>query len=722
MQPISPYGNLNRMPDPATTRSKAAWLVPTIALCLAVIVAFAWPSNVTDAPANLDANGGLDGNGGNQQTGDHSNSAIEPVVSSGGDRMPVPDLIRTTAPDSSNEPQGLRGTAVDAKGRPLMGVTVYLIESASNDPIQLLLVEQQPHLLAPMASAETGPQGTFAVGLSVVQNKTYDLFLVSRGHATVRMTGLRLFQNSWHDLGELILRTGTTIRGRVTVKGQLGMPVPQATVTVSSGGAFADAALRALPSESGTLITNVNANGEYELKHAPTSGVVLVTALAPGFARIVKQDIELNSNASVQVDFELPPGKTLAGDVRTSTGLAIANARVEAWPKQANLPPLVTFSDERGAFLLQGLHAQAHTVKATAAGFAATQQSKVQPGQAVHLTMVPQNRIHVTALAPSGRVLRKYRVGLRRFFPKDHNAPLDAQTLATGTLGSIHEVRDLRVRLDGNSDSAVIHNVPDGTYVCVVLADGFAKSYSLPLRFRAPQLPGAAPGTPTPQQPGTLQRIEVTVTTGSSLRGRVIDSRGAPIVGAKVTTQSPGTMPDNPMLRMMDRWVPKRITQASRETDSNGFFQFERMALTNYQLQIDHPEACRIFVRAIDCKQPRQHTLPPITMGHGSVVTGFAMAEGRIAGQMKVVLTTPQAAPADTSLRLETVTDGEGRYRFTRRIPPGSYELHAAVVGSTSPDSEIFQQLLQLKRSSTTFFVPAGQDVVEHDVNVPAAN
>jgi hypothetical protein len=109
-------------------------------------------------------------------------------------------------------------------------------------------------------------------------------------------------------------------------------------------------------------------------------------------------------------------------------------------------------------------------------------------------------------------------------------------------------------------------------------------------------------------------------------------------------------------------------------------------------------------------------------MSHGSAITGFARADGRIAGQMKVVLTTPQTAPADKSLRLETVTDGEGRYRFTRRIPPGSYELRAAVVGTTSPDSEIFQQLLQLKRSSTTFIVSPGQDVVERDVNVPSAN
>ena len=69
---------------------------------------------------------------------------------------------------------------------------------------------------------------------------------------------------------------------------------------------------------------------------------------------------------------------------------------------------------------------------------------------------------------------------------------------------------------------------------------------------------------------------------------------------------------------------------------------------------------------------------------------------------MKVVLTTLASSPADMSIRMETVTDGEGRYRFTRRIPPGSYELRTAMVGSNSPESEIFEQLLQFKVQSKT--------------------
>src|SRR5690606_21708113 len=81
---MSPYGNLNTMPDPAPPRSKAApsepaqqthqaltrppsrvkaaWLVPALALCLAAIAAYAWPSSTTDAPRLPSSPNGSDRN------------------------------------------------------------------------------------------------------------------------------------------------------------------------------------------------------------------------------------------------------------------------------------------------------------------------------------------------------------------------------------------------------------------------------------------------------------------------------------------------------------------------------------------------------------------------------------------------------------------------------------------------------------------------------------
>lgn len=718
-------------PEPKNAR----WVLPAIALCIAAVAAYAWPRQQAATPSSAPhiSQG---------KPADTSRSSEAPRAPSGKDllipetvadsgRTEAPDINRANPTDSVTEPQGLRGLVVDQRMRAIPGVAVYLSESVSNDPLLFPKAQQQRHLLVPIASSKSAADGAFGIGLAVAQEKVYDLFVVSTHHATLRITGLRLLPNNWHDLGTLILEVGTTIRGRVCIAGQPNMPVPHAIVTVSSGGAFADAAMRALPNEQGALIANVNANGDYELQHAPTRGIVQVSAIAPGFARVVKRDVELNSETPATVNFELPPGKTLSGSVRTTTGLPIPNAQIEALPKTADQPALVAFSDDQGAFILRGMLEGPHTIRATAKGFRQAKQEDVAPGQMVQLTMAPQNRIQVIARAPSGRLLRQYRLSLRRFFPKDHQAPLDAAALRVGTIGSIHEVSEQRVRLSADRDYAELNGVPNGIFVCEVEAEGFAKTLSAPIRFPIPASEGPAPAPDTPEAqapswlalalpPGAAQQAEVVLNKGARLRGQVLDEDGAPLAGALVTTQPAGTLPDSPMLRILRGWTPRRITSRTQRTDANGAFVLERLALTTYQLQIEHPDACRTLARNIDLKSPGEKALPPITMASGSRIEGLSTVDGRIVGQMKVILTTPSTAPADMAIRLETVTDREGRYRFRRRIPPGTYALRCAVAGSSTPESEIFNQLLQFKRSSKKFVVPPSQDVVQVDLDLPS--
>ncbi|MCK5941339.1 MAG: carboxypeptidase regulatory-like domain-containing protein [Planctomycetes bacterium] len=687
---------------PTRPDARARWLVPLLAVVLACGVAALWPDGTAETPRFAPPGPEAP----DQGADDQPQPAIGGTAGEAAERQP---LVRTEPPAGSQQPQGLRGRIVDAAGFPIEGARVHLTESASNDPMMLLMVQQQRHLLAPVANATSNFEGSFAVGLRVVQDKVYDLFVLSERHATLRLTGLRLLPDTWHDLGELTLDEGATLRGRVTVQDRPDLPVPQAVVTMSAGGPFADAALRALPDGDGALVAHVDHDGYYELRHAPSRGVVQVAAVAPGFARVVQRDIEIQIDQPMQLDFELPPGLSLVGDVRTTTGAPIGDARIEAWPKQKGMPPLIGYSDARGAFTLHGLRAGKHRVVAAAAGYETDERDGVEAGQPLQLTLMPRNRIHVTARTPAGAVLRRYRLAVRRFFPQDLDAPLDEAALATGQIGAIHELPERRVRLDNATDHAEVRGVPDGTFVCEVEADGWAKTLSLPVRFPLPDQAG-----------GALQRIELTVSDGAVLRGQVLDEAGRPLAGASVTTQPVGTIPDHPLLKALQGSVPHRITRRTATTDGNGRFALERLAEASYQLMIEHPDACRTFVRDIDCNRPQERTLPAITLPSGAVVRGTARLDGRVAGQMKVVLTTPQTAPADRSLRLETVTDGEGRYAFARRIPPGSYVLRAAVVGSARPDTEVFHQLKQLERSSTPFTVTAGQDVVEQHLNLPA--
>jgi len=703
-------------PHTERTTNPLRWLMPALAVATLAIGFWTWrqqdaapepvgPRDHAQQPAQ-DGDGGRPG--AQDEAGAPRPASAEPLERS------VPP--KRQAIDQRAFAQGLRGIVIDADNRSLPDVTVHLVESAANDPLLLPLMRQQQHFLAPVASTRTDVDGSFALGLEVVQDKVYDVFVVSPVHATARLGGLRLLPGSWYELGAITLDEGATIRGRVTVKDQPTIPVPHAVVTVETGEAFADAALRALPQEQAELVAQVDTGGWFELRRVPVRGVVRVSAVAPGFARVTRRDIEMHATdgpdagAPIVVDFELPAGHTLVGSARDERDRPIAGARIAAWPVEGDQEPLIAFTDERGNFQLHGLRTSTCRVRATANGFEPALEPTVELTAPLQLTLVERDRVLVVARTARGRVLRDYRLQLRRFFPQDPTAPLDAQAARDGRIGAVPEVRSRHVQVPADREHAEVVGVPAGMFVVAVEAEGFAPTLSLPFRCDPAQ---------RGEQP---QTVEVVVSRGVTLRGRVLDAFGEPLAGATVATQRNGTSPDSALFRVLARAVPSRASAQKATTDQNGWFRFERLALADYQLQIDHPDACRTFVRDLSFPVEVERTLPPITLPRGAIVRGRATHDGRVAAQMKVVLSTPDGADAERSLRLETITDAEGHYRFERRVPPGEYRLRASVVGQQAPDTEIFQQLLQMQRSSTTFSVPQGQDVVDLDYDLPSAN
>jgi hypothetical protein len=150
-----------------------------------------------------------------------------------------------------------------------------------------------------------------------------------------------------------------------------------------------------------------------------------------------------------------------------------------------------------------------------------------------------------------------------------------------------------------------------------------------------------------------------------------------------------------------------------------------RLALASYQLEVDHEQACRTVVPGLHLDDAGERILPAIRLPGGAIVTGRATVDGRIAGQMKVQLSsrvragTPPGTPLGAfAIRLEAVTDPDGAFVMPRRVPPGDYDLRAAVVGTAS-ETQILQQLMQLQRSATTVTVAAGQRHVERDIDLP---
>lgn len=623
-------------------------------------------------------------------------SELAPVVA----MSPVPERAappperRPEPPAADALPQGLRGRIHDQGQRPIRGAAIHLVESVGNDPLAFPVLLQQRQVFGPVATTESEPDGSFAIGLPIAQEeKVYELYVQAQGLAVARRGGLRLVRNQWHDVGPIELLPGATLRGRVSVAGRPDIPVPGATIVVEVGGAFVDAALRALPDAGPGIVTTANAQGEYELAQVPSRGVIQASAVGRGFARLLRTNVELSPDGPTTLDFALVPGHVLGGIVVDERNACIAGAVVEAWPAQPQRPLTARTADD-GRFEIVGVGSGDHRLRVRAAGYHTHDEPAVAPGRVdLRIALARQNRLRVRAETPTGTTLRSYQLALRRWFPE-----------APEQLAATPEIPERRVRLDGFTDAVEIDGLPAGWFCVQIDAEGWARSFSAPF-----------------DNTGRLQRdlaVVVTVTPGASLHGRVTDASGQPLAAADVFLEPAGHAADSPLTRLFAGALPHRATVGKARTAADGTFRFDRLSFASYQLRIEHAEACREIVPVPALDRVEDRALPPIALRDGAIVRGRVRTQTH--GQVKVVLTSwPGEREPGNAIRVESIADAEGVYCMPRRLPAGEYELRAAVLGTAEPEAQIFQHLAQMQRSVTRLVIAAGQRLVEHDLDLP---
>ncbi len=638
-----------------------------------------------------------------------ANRPPAPAATAGGEPV-APRPVVATPPDAPERvlpnglpragdgpAQGLRGHVVDDRGQPLGDVQVHLLASAANDPLALPAWLQHQLPMGPVASARSAADGTFAVGLGYAEDRVYELYLQAPQLALSRVGDLRILPGQWHDVGTVTMTAGAIVRGRVTVEGQ-PVAVPQAVVTLEFGAAFADLALRSLPGYERGLAVAVDATGVYELRQAPCRGVVRIAAVAPGFARVTKTNLTLSSEHPTTVDFALPPGLAIAGQLVDAAGAPVAGARVEAWASNGRSDPLTGQSDGDGRFEVLGMRTGTFRLRVRARGFCDADVAEVTAGRRdVQVQLVPRGRVLARVVAPTGEVLRRYTLAVRRIVGA-----------APDQLGLVPDVPERLVDLDPPSDRVLVEDLPAGTFQLQVVADGYAKSRSA--RFDI--TPGAA------AEPVV---VEVALTLGATLTGRVLDEDGRPVAGALVTAQADGADPANPVYRMLGPAVALAATERTVTTAADGSFTVTRLSLATYQLVAEHPDLCPTTQRGLELATPQTVTVPALRLAKGAIVAGRASFAGQSRGQFKVVLNSakdPLGVPVQ-GLRMETTSDADGRFRFSRRIPPGIYELRAARIDAVEPEAQVFRQLQQLQRSVVTITVSAGRPLVEQDLDIP---
>ncbi len=98
-------------------------------------------------------------------------------------------------------------------------------------------------------------------------------------------------------------------------------------------------------------------------------------------------------------------------------------------------------------------------------------------------------------------------------------------------------------------------------------------------------------------------------------------------------------------------------------------------------------------------------------------------------GQVKVQLSTPLPSPPPTQpgqplpeprpfpvmFHAQAVSDGDGRYRLLKRVPPGTYKVTASRESADNP----FFKMIDMKDTEQQIVINAGQEHAELNFNLP---
>lgn len=599
-------------------------------------------------------------------------------------------------------PQGVRGVLHAPTGAPVAGARIFLQESAQQDLVGRYQRLTRNVARPPTAAASTGDDGAFRLGLSEPPTTPLELWALADGYADLRVAELTMERGAWLDLGVVSLEAGRTVHGRVEIAGAL-LPAPKATVRLEPSDPFQDIGRRGILGAGPVRTVPCAADGSYEFLHVPPRGRWRLTALAPGFARQFRDDLDLAAPGELQVDFQLLGGKSILGRVVDPDGRPVAAAEVEAWPTAAE-PSFRATVDTEGRFQLDGLREGPHRLRTTAEGFQAAELTQVSSGGPELLIRLERRASAILQVrTPDGEVVREFRLATRLWFP--HNG---------GQIGPVPELPERLVKLDPGETTVHVQGMDPGAvktpwpYVFQVEAEGFAKTLSTPF-------------TVDPLRP---VRIDLVLTRGGTLAGKVIDEAGKPIANAKITTQAAGYSEDNPIWRMLASTTSDRITRTTAATDNSGAYRLPGLAHASYQLRVEHPDFCRALLPDQVIASDGDLPVPTVVLKRGARIQGRTLVDGVPRGQVAVILAPPGPAadalgkmPEDSGVApVEAVSNNDGFFTLPRRVPPGVYEMRARILATRNADEDVFVQMQQMQRSAIQVVVPAGRDVVVQDV------
>jgi len=585
----------------------------------------------------------------------------------------VVDNGRTEVRTSADYGNVLRGTVQTPEGQPLEGAEVTLTGHATD---QIVFVND------PVDRSKDRVARTDAEGLYVFQDvPPRDRYKLIARHADYAESSM--MSNRIDEVGEFVepplrMQYGAQLSGYVS--DTAGNSVPDAELHLDGMFVLADG------ETAERRTTRSDAEGFYTFKNVPQGNEHrTLSAESVGYASQQRQGLIFRPDQdTMTIDFTLQPALMLAGRVIGPGNEGLARVKVVAVGTQHTQRGArsITRTNERGEFLFEDLAPGQYMLQARKKGYRYRSVPRVEAGEAnVIIEMLEEGKVSGRVVdASTNDPIENFSARLRFYYQEDvPTAPSEIEDTFSNAKGEY-----------------ILTGVKAGKYVVEGRADGYSPSFSLPFSVTQSQ---------------DIAGIEVRMTKGGTLTGRVVDGRGDPIAGARVRTEDNEYI-DDLFQRALGNAFPTNATTRETRTDKEGRFQLIHLHPSNYQIIVNAVGFTEKSLKEITVVEGGENDLGSLALISGGTLKGtlYDSAGNPVVSGM-VQLEPTFVEEGLPYRRYETKSGADGKFRIAN-ITPGQYRMSAT--SSANNSANPFVNMLEAKNSEVSVTIGDTDEVTQN--------
>jgi len=560
----------------------------------------------------------------------------------------------------------LSGRVVDAGGRPVVGASGRLDADRGGFP--------RPRSRDPRSTFRSGSDGRFELKRLAPADGAR-VTVRHADHQPRTLAGLRLEAGKTRTV-RLVLDPGLTLQG-VVIDGEDRPVAGVEIVTRPAPGGRRLRAGRIAPAFDSADSHRVptGADGRFAVRGL-AAGAYSLVARGAGFADETAGPVRLEADEPpAAVEIRLSPGTAIFGFVRHPDGSGAAGYRVFTRGPGVTGPRLDRAeagdpTGPDGAFTLGGLREdETYTLVAVGAGGTSRLDGVRAPAQDVEIQVPGLGSVAGRVLdAATGAPVTHFEAAF------DLDGP-DGPSRGGPLMAALRLLR-------GEAGDGATAGSEDGSFLLEDVPAGTGS-----VRVRAPGYQPARVGDVLVREGAATEGVDVRMSRGRSLRGRVSDARtGVGVPDAVVTAESAASRPG--LRAFLGPGGPEA------RTDADGLFEVTGLAPDTYRVTARHTEFAEAN-ETVDVHDDAAST--EIRLPRGGSVAGVVLSEaGSPVGGAEVSLGAPGVAgrllPRGGALGGQAAaTDEAGRFRFDH-LSAGRYSLSATAGERGSAPVEVVLQ------------------------------